>query len=95
MDPNLIAAVVLFGPGAVALPILTAACIRGRRAAEAECAMLADLHATQAAATHTPGPDGPKEPLPVPAETPVPVVSAIDSAPVAPVIDINTRRRAA
>jgi hypothetical protein len=101
MDTNLIAAAVLFGPGAIALPLVAAAWHRSNHHAEAERAMLTDLHTTQhGTVTMTPGPGGPGEPVPVPDTTggPVvlrPVATAPDVGPVAPVIDINTRRRAA
>jgi hypothetical protein len=103
VDPNLIAAAVLFGPGALALPLVAAAWHRANHHQDAERAMLADLHATQrgtVTATFTPGPGGPGEPIPVPAGAtgnavrPV-IVAATDTRPVAPVIDIATRRRAA
>ena len=104
MDTNLIAAAVLFGPGALALPAVAAAWHRSNRHAEAERAMLADLHATQratATVTFTPGPGGPGEPVPVPEHVPGPpvmlrpVATAPEPGSVAPVIDIATRRRAA
>ncbi|MDI5971889.1 hypothetical protein POF50_021560 [Streptomyces sp. SL13] len=104
MDTNLIAAAVLFGPGALALPAVAAAWHRSNRHADAERAMLADLHTTQratAAMRLTPGPGGPGEPVPIPEHVPGPpvilrpVATAPDAGPFAPVIDIATRRRAA
>lgn len=104
MDANLITACVLFGPGALALPAVAAAWHRANHHQDAERAMLADLHATQRATittTFTPGPDGPGEPVPVPEHVPGPpavlrpAATTPEPGPVAPVIDIATRRRAA
>ncbi|MDI5971513.1 hypothetical protein POF50_019630 [Streptomyces sp. SL13] len=104
MDTNLIAAAVLFGPGALALPAVAAAWHRSNRHADAERAMLADLHATQRGTvtmTFKPGPGGPGQPMPLPEHVPGPpvvlrpVATAPESGPVAPVINIATRRRAA
>ncbi len=97
MDANLIAATVLFGPGAVALPALAVAWHRSNRHADAERAMLADLHRQPTVSRPTP-PTGPGQPI----TSPEPTAPATVTAPqadrpqdIAPVIDLITRRHRA
>ena len=81
MDADLIAAGILFGPAAVALPALAVAWHRGNHHREAERALLTLMHTARAAGTVPPTPPA-REPLPAGARP-------------ADVIDIAAHRRTA
>lgn len=107
MDGNTLASLILFGPGATALPTIAVLWHRSNRQAEAERAAFYELPAGPTAAPRAPVPPTPGEPVGIDAysaylarqtTTPAAAPSA-PAAPVgpglAPVIDLTTRRRAA
>ncbi|AEW95889.1 MULTISPECIES: hypothetical protein [Streptomycetaceae] len=102
MDAQLIAATVLFGPAAVALPVHAVLWRRGQQQAAAERAVFAELRDQRAATARptSPPPPPPGEPVVIPAESttaPAPVLplrpSTVELA--ANVIDLASRRRTA
>jgi hypothetical protein len=81
MSPDLIAAAILFGPGAVIGPVCIAGHLRARRLAAAEAAVCAEYRPTTPRSPEPP-PKGRMKATPQPAP-----------APLATVIDFPTHRR--
>ncbi|PWI44693.1 hypothetical protein [Streptomyces sp. ICBB 8177] len=98
MDASLIAATVLFGPGAAALPAIAVLWHRSNRERAAERAAFTQHHTVQAAPVPPPNPGRPLNP-PAPTTHAAPVTPAphrpTTDGPGAVVIDLAARRRAA
>ncbi|MCQ4043010.1 hypothetical protein ACFOSC_13765 [Streptantibioticus rubrisoli] len=95
MDGNLIAATILFGPGAVALPTIAVLWHRTNKQHEVERAIFAEHCVRTTPGAPTPPPA--REPAPV-ITTPAPVLALVPAPvaePSAPVIDLTTRKRIA
>lgn len=97
MSPDLIIAIVLFGPGIAALAATARLWHRAQQDDAAERMVFQQQYATlPPVPAHRPVPPTPGFPLPAPVAAPArPALAPVTGEGLAPVVDLATRRRAA